>query len=127
MPGNPGEESLSLEKSWHTLHYLLTGKPEGAPPPLGDAILGGTEIGEDVGYGPVRFLTPKQVRDVADALSKVTLDDLADRFDVDLMSAANIYACKGEELESINFYFSNLMHYYVAASARGNAMLLYLH
>jgi hypothetical protein len=26
---------LNLEKSWHVLHYLLTGKAEEAPPPLG--------------------------------------------------------------------------------------------
>ena len=61
----PGEDGLNLEKSWHVLHYLLTGKAEEAPGPLGNAILGGTEIGGDLGYGPARFLTPQQVREVA--------------------------------------------------------------
>src|ERR1035438_9684413 len=33
VPGQDGatEEGLSLEKSWHALHYLLTGKAEQAP------------------------------------------------------------------------------------------------
>jgi uncharacterized protein DUF1877 len=53
VPGQDGptEEGLSLEKSWHALHYLLTGTAEQAPPPLGNVIMGGEEIGEDRDYG----------------------------------------------------------------------------
>jgi hypothetical protein len=56
----PTEDGLNLEKSWHVLHYLLTGKAEKAPPPVGNAVLGGQDIGGDRGYGPARFLTPQQ-------------------------------------------------------------------
>jgi hypothetical protein len=108
------------------LHYLLTGQVEQGFTPIGNAILGGTEIGDDVGYGPARFLTPEQVRDVARALTEVTLEDLADRFDVDLMLAVNIYGCEEEELEWVHYYFSNLVRYYDDAATKGNAMLLYL-
>jgi hypothetical protein len=127
LPGeDPGEEGLSLEKSWHTLHYLLTGKPEEAPPPLGNAILGGVPIGDDVGYGPARFLTPEQVREVASALSAFTMDDLADRFDAGAMSAANVYGAEGEEPEWAQYYFASLVRYYNDAAEKGNAMLLYI-
>ena len=43
-PGTPGH-SVSIDKAWHGLHYLLCGAPEPAPGPLGQAVFGGTEIG----------------------------------------------------------------------------------
>lgn len=121
------EEGLSLDKSWHALHYLLTGRAGEAPPPLGDAILGGTELGEDVGYGPARFLTPEEVRSTSAALSKVSAADLAQRFDLPRIIAAEIYACGDEgDLGLAQEYFSELVRYYADAASRGNAMLLYL-
>jgi hypothetical protein len=128
LPGEvPGEEGLSLEKSWHCLHYLLTGTAEDASPPLGNAILGGSRIGDDLGYGPARFLTPELVRQVAEALSKLSAEDLAQRFDIDSMVAANIYGCEEkDELEIAQYYFGKLVRYYADASRSGNAMLLYL-
>ena len=128
LPGEGADdEGLSLEKSWHSLHYLLTGKTEEAPPPLGNAILGGSPLGGDLGYGPARFLSPEQVREVAAALSEVTPQDLAQHFDLDAMSAATVYACADEdELEMAQHYFEKLMQYYADAAAKNNAMLLWI-
>ncbi len=123
----PNEEGLNLEKSWHVLHYLLTGKAEEAPPPLGNAILGGKEIGDDLGYGPARFLTPPQVREVATALAAISKDELAARFDLNAMIAAHIYPVRDEsELELAQHYFEHLSRYYAHAAASSNAMLLYV-
>jgi hypothetical protein len=122
-----GQESLDLEKSWHVLHYLLTGSASEAPAPLGNAILGGSEIGDDLGYGPSRFLTPEQVREVSSALSSISKEDLANRFDLEAMMAANIYPVRDEsELGLAQEYFGELSRFYAAAAAAGNAMLLYL-
>jgi hypothetical protein len=128
LPGQePNTEGLSLEKSWHSLHYLLTGVAGEAPPPLGNAILGGASIGDDGGYGPARFLTPERVREVAEALSSFKIEQLEQRFDVDAMSAANIYACpEEEELEMVQHYFKRLVQYYSDAAAKGKAMLLWI-
>jgi len=121
------EDGLNLEKSWHVLHYLLTGKAEEANPPLGNAILGGKEIGEDLGYGPARFLTPQQVHEVATALEAISKDDLSARFDLKAMMAARIYPCKDDsELELAQDYFEQLLRYYADAAANGNAMLLWV-
>jgi hypothetical protein len=126
-PADAREEGLSLDKSWHALHYLLTGHAEEAPPPLGNAILGGTELGEDMGYGPARFLTPEEVRATSNALNKLSADDLAGRCDLPTMIAAEIYACREEgDLGLAQEYFSELVRYYADAATRGNAMLLYL-
>ena len=45
LPGK--RRSLSLDKAWHGVHFLLAGtvEPDGAL--LGQAVLGGTEVGED--------------------------------------------------------------------------------
>jgi Domain of unknown function (DUF1877) len=128
LPGDgPNEDGLSMEKSWHTLHYLLTGSAEEVTSPLGNAILGGKPLGDDVGYGPARFLTPKKVREVAAALAQLSKDDLTRRFDLPAMLAAQIYACNDEgELELAMHYFDHMVRYYADAAAHGNAMLLYI-
>ncbi len=127
FPYGPEEDILSLEKSWHVLHYLLTGEPQEAPPPLGNAILGGTEIGGDLGYGPARFLAPQQVREVASALAPISKPDLAKRFDLDAMIKARIYPCRDyDELEMAQHHFEHLSRYYADAAKNGNAMLLYI-
>src|SRR5262249_21658351 len=56
---------LEIDKSWNGIHYLLTGHAEGGSGPLSMPVLGGTEFGEDVGYGPARFLLAAQVQEVA--------------------------------------------------------------
>jgi hypothetical protein len=129
LQAGPTEDGLNLEKSWHVLHYLLTGEAEEAPPPLGNAILGGEEIGEDLGYGPARFLTPQQVRDVATGLAAISKDDLRSRFHLDAMIEAHIYPCKSNnegEVELAQDYFDHLSRYYADAAASGNAMLLWV-
>ena len=128
LPGTSSEEGLSLEKSWHALHYLLTGRVEVGPPPLGNAIMGGEEIGEERDYGRVRFLTPKQVQEISAALASISKQDLVDRFDAGSMKASKvIYPCKDRaELDIALHYFEQLVEYYSEAAARGNAMLLYI-
>jgi hypothetical protein len=123
----PTEDGLSLEKSWHSLHYLLTGCVQEIDSPLGNTILGGKEIGPDLGYGPARFLDAAQVREVSSALNSISNDDLAQRFDLNAMMAAKVYACSDqEELELAQHYFQHLVKYYAEAARRGDAMLLYI-
>jgi hypothetical protein len=128
IPGESTEEGLSLEKSWHVIHYLLTGKIDEAPPPLGNAVLGGEEIGEERDYGPVRFLTPQEVREVAEALASISKDDLLRRFDIESMRSAQvIYPIRStSEGELAQHYFERMSHYYADAAASGDAMLLWI-
>jgi hypothetical protein len=118
---------LKLGKSWHTLHYLLTGSAEPVDTCLGKAILGGAEIGPDLGYGPARLLAPEEVGQAAEALARLSKEDLAQRFNLSAMKAANIYACDSEEeLELAQDYFERMTRFYAEAAAMGNAMILYL-
>jgi Domain of unknown function (DUF1877) len=49
----PIESALSLEKSWHMLHYLFTGHVGTWRP--GELLPSGTIPGEDAAYGPARL------------------------------------------------------------------------
>ena len=67
--GEENENCIDVDKAWHGIHYLLAGDTWGGDPPLANVVLGGTAIGDDVGYGPARYLTADEVRAIGDALS----------------------------------------------------------
>ena len=122
-------EQLDLHKSWHCLHFILTGKAEETGgTPLGDAILGGVEIGgeaADTGYGPPRALSPKQVRAVAAALAGFPIEQKVQEFDSAVAEKAGIYVAQHEP-EELKEYFGQLRSFYEDAARRGNAVLLWI-
>src|SRR6185312_399033 len=71
-----GVPGLDIHKSWHGLHWLLCQEPWDGPEPLKHAVLGGQEIGEDMGYGPARLVDATTVRAVAEALANISHDML---------------------------------------------------
>ncbi len=84
-------EVLSLEKSWHGLHYILTGDPVQGDP-FNFLLVGGDEVGdEDIGYGPARIFDPTSVANIDNALTKFSETDLDVRFDPAAMSVPQIY------------------------------------
>ena len=123
------DEQLDLHKSWHCLHFMLTGKAEETGgTPLGDAILGGVEIGgeaADTGYGPPRALSPKQVRAVAAALADFPIDQRAQEFDSAAAEKAGIYVAQHQP-EELREYFGQLRSFYEDAARKGNAVLLWI-
>ena len=122
------EVGIDVDKAWHGIHFLLTGSDWEGDPPLANMILGGCEIGEDVGYGPARYLTAKQVQDVANALP--SREKLATRFDIPKMNQAKIYPeiwNEGDEmLDYVLTNYETLADYYKDAATKGNAMLKFL-
>ncbi|MEO3931024.1 YfbM family protein [Micromonosporaceae bacterium B7E4] len=123
------EPELDLGKSWHAVHYLLTGSAWG----LGDgaagaAILGGAAIGEDGGYGPARVLGPDAVRAVATELDGLDVETLRTRYDADAMATAEIYpigwANDGAEFDNLVVRFVELRQFYRTAADNDQAVLL---
>ena len=91
-----GDRYLFMGTDWHALHFLLTGDSELEshplpPPPLGNVVRGGTETPWPCTYGHVRSLTPDEVRAVANALTKISVEELRARFSVASFNAAQIY------------------------------------
>lgn len=122
------EQHLDLEKRWHGLHYLLTGRAWDGDPPVSLAILGGTEIGGDTGYGPPRYLTPTEVGEVAAALDVLPREVLTQHYDADAMNRVEIYPF-GWDAAGVNWLlpsFDELAEFYHTAAAKGRAVLICL-
>ena len=120
---------LDLDKAWHGVHFLLCQRADDAPPPLGSAVLGGTEIGPDQGYGPVRYLTPGAVAEVAAAVAKVDDAALRRSWRPQVLADQQIYPGGWEEAESLDWLIDSLAQlrsFYVQAAGRGSAVLTYL-
>jgi len=120
---------LHIEKAWHGVHFLLCGVPAAAPPPLGDAVLGGAEVGPDAGYGPARYLEAEQVAALAAALQELPPAEVADRYDAVLLDAQEIYpdGWSGEDrVEWMRESYARLRDFYLDAGREGLAVLLWI-
>ena len=127
------EESTNIvdvDKSWHCIHFMLTGQAEGGEEPLAWAVLGGEETGDDAGYGPARILRPDQVKSVSSALASIDKSEFSSRYDPAAMKAADIYLSDmcvrdGEEaLEYIVENYLGLTDFYRDAAERGDGAVL---
>jgi hypothetical protein len=82
--------SISLEKAWHGLHYLLTGEVWEGSGPLAFLLAGGEQLGDDDEM-PVRWFTPEETAEIHRALSAVSDKQLWSRFDPEAMEEQQIY------------------------------------
>lgn len=124
--GKPEGKSISLDKAWHGLHYLLCGAAEPAPGPLGQAVLGGAEIGEDLGYGPARCFTAAQTSEIAQAMQDPGLEaTLQARFNPAEMTLLSLYP-GGWDVNGVAWLidaFHTLRDFYAAAATAGQAVI----
>jgi len=135
-PVDDPERLFDLTNSGMAVHYLLTGEimpsVSNIPPPLFYVVMGGTPISdEDVGYGPPRYLTPEQVKEAADALSKLAPEYLRGGFDVAAYSAGGGYPSmrstgwEPEDIEPLLDEYSSLRNFFLGTVERGDALLLW--
>lgn len=127
--GEP-ENCVDIDKAWHGIHYLITGTADEGAPPLSWAIQGGTEIGQDIGYGPARMLASEQVKAISDALPDEEAFTAA--YAPEAMEAARIYPDaiwtrdSGEALEYLLENYRVLVAFYRSAASRGDGAILWL-
>jgi hypothetical protein len=131
----PFEQALSIEKSWHILHYLFTGHvgPANAP---GDLLLTGEDLGPDLGYGPPRLHGHTATRDFSQFLDTLDLVRLQARVNLTTMGDLGIYSMpmgRGSEAEyerelrnEVGLYFPRLRDYVRKMSEKGNGLLIWL-
>jgi hypothetical protein len=119
--------SLSMEKAWHGVHYLLCGQPEPNGAILSLAILGGIEVGEDFsGYGPARYFAIDSVKEIVTQLGRRNLEgEMSARFDPARMSSLGIYpnGWKAADLAWLMEEFRHLRDFYNDAGAKGLAVV----
>ena len=127
--GEP-ENYAEIDKAWHGIHYLLTGTADEGAPPLSWAVMGGTEVGEDMGYGPARMLTSEQVKAISNALPSE--ETFTASYAPEAMEAAQVYpdviwVRDGEEaLEYLVENYKVMVEFYRSAASRSDGAILWL-
>lgn len=134
----PDEESdewlsrrLDIDKSWHIIHFLLTDDPWEGSYPLAGAVLGGEPVSEeDVGYGPARYLSKEEVRNVQRALGTITSEKLIERWNQERIDQSDIYpegwSNSAEDREYISSNYEDLRNFFSEAAENQQAIIIWL-
>lgn len=116
-----------LDKSWHGLHFLFTGKEEGGEWPSSFLLAYREIIPEsDTGYGDTQILRPNDVKDVRTFLESLDTETLRSRFDGSKMQQLGIYPTVWDNEEEINWlldYFESLKSF-IDKSAKSDSGLV---
>jgi hypothetical protein len=89
-------------------------------------VFGGSEIGEDRGYGPARYFAPAQVAEIAGALQSPGLErEPHARFDAAGMTQLGIYpgSWETDDHDWLIKAFRTLCDFYAAASEAEQAVV----
>jgi len=120
---------MDVDKAWHGIHFTLTGEVDSASGAEG-FILGGEEVGGDLGYGPARVLRPEEVIAVSEAISAIPPEVFESRVSCGSLEAAQIYPNiwdEGEEaVEYLVEYYKMLSEWIHGVAERGNGVVLLL-
>ena len=121
-----------LDKSWHGIHYCLNKTDYDAEPPMDFIIVGGKIVGDvDMGYGPARLLTSKEVKEIGEIISNISSEQLRENYNPSEMTRLDIYPAVWEEdgedgFEYISEYFDNLKKFVASCSRHNLGMAVYL-
>ena len=122
-----------IDKSWHGIHFLLTGTADEGNPPLDFLVGGGAYVGdEDVGYGPARAFTSSETKAIERALALLSDEELERRFAPDAMMKAEIYPeiwdrtpPNDDPLGYLMEYVKVIREMLATVTARGHGLLVY--
>lgn len=119
-----GDKTLDIDKSWHGIHYLLTGTAYEGDEPLSLLIMGGEQIDDD-GH---RILSPEQVMAIVAVLPME--ESLKTRFDPQRMTDLEIYPQiwdEGEEsLDYLTANYVELAEFFRGAADRRDAVAVFI-
>lgn len=129
-----GEDSepVEMNKAWHTIHFVLCSGAWGRDSVfLSLAILGGQPAGEEeVGYGPVIYLTADLVKEVHASLQKVTKEAFHKLFSLRELRENQVYPILDPEEDEEDFfsfvwsYMEVVKAFYADAAREGKNRLL---
>jgi hypothetical protein len=127
---------LDLSKSWHGLHYLLTGTAWGGEWPGNFLLRGGSDVGDiHFGYGPARVLTSNQVAEINQFLISLSIEQFTSGFDLDQMKRLDTYPYplirsgeddEEEERDILVEFFGSLKAYIKYAYQKGWGIIIYM-
>lgn len=125
--------TLPLRKTWHGLHFALTGTAWEGDDPLSFLLAGGTAVGseedEEEGDSLPRILSPAYVRKLAKALTAITDGDFLARLDLKRLAEEEIYPRiwnePAKELRrEYGAAFKELRRFVTEAAGRGDAVVV---
>lgn len=127
-PIDESDDYLDIDKSWHGIHFILADDVWEGTPPARDVILGGEAIGEDVGYGPARFLSVEEVRNVDNFLSTIEPSYIKEKYNPVELEKNEIYpnGWGEEDYDYLVGYFEDLKKFYEKASNESKMVIQYL-
>lgn len=127
------ESLVGIDKSWDGIIFLLTGQIIGASDhPLEKILFSGQLIDkeQDLGYGPAHYLTPEQVVDLNNQISKITLAELKQKFDPKKMTESGVYPSIWDEDDGAFEYlaegFSAVQEIFAKASKNGESIITFI-
>ncbi len=126
-------EFTSIKKSWEGMVYLITGKPfeEALTEPFTSILTGkhALEVPLDQAMVAPRFLTPGEVNQAWQMLSLITDEIFISRYDAAVMNELSVYPGNWEVPEAKSYLvrgFNHLKDFYARASARHQAVIVFL-
>lgn len=129
------QTKLSLGKTWHALHFLLTGQDSAGEPPLSYTISAQHAVFQHPPFqddtpqqSPVRYNTVVLVSEIEHQLSKLTTDDFRKCYKADEIRASKVYPHYwGEhvqsEVEELTLAFTQLQDFYQYAKKSNFAVI----
>ena len=102
------KELMSIDKSWHAIHYTLTGEVWEVPEDnvLAQLVLGGAPVNEeDMGYGPARLLPKEVVSLLAEAMKEWDESAFREKFNMKDMVKNDVYPVMHDEDEESFFQY----------------------
>lgn len=125
-------ECFDLDKSWHAIHFLLSGTAWEGTMPEGFLLCSGAVIGDiDVGYGPARAYTAAETASIHACLAALPPDQLRMRFDAKVLAREEIYPDiwdreDEEDVDYVLHYYKSLREFVAHTTDRGEGMVIYL-
>jgi hypothetical protein len=128
-----GARSLPLRKTWHGLHFALTGQSGEGKQPLSFLVSGGKPViaegdEEDEAYTPPRVLSPAFVKKLGKDLAAIPPSEFAEGFDLERLSEEGSYPRIWDEpptdlLREYQAAFESVRRFVLQCAERGDAAL----
>jgi Domain of unknown function (DUF1877) len=130
LPARDDSVETDLDKSWHIIHYLLTGTVDKSPDPLGLIADDTDPIADiDLGLGKPNVISAEAVKAFSEAAAALSEEAFLSRCDLQTMPVSKIYFCKefGGDSEDLGEYalenFRNLREFADTAANNGEAIV----
>jgi hypothetical protein len=130
------ETKLDVDKAWDGINFILTDNGlqtiEEADSPLSSIIFSSQIVDEeqDLGYGPAQYLTPEQVIEVSEALTKISREEFRKNYDHVKMNKQGVYpqawSDDEDERDYLANYFQDIKAFYAKAVQEGQAIITYI-